>query len=159
MGKESGEKRGAPKRRTPREQTCVPAGLGPAARTTALTATIATAATATTTEAAAARLLRTSLVDGQRATTEGLLVQLRNRALRVFVRRHFHKAEAAGTTRFTVAHDGYGFDGTNLTKEGLKIIFVGLVGEIADVQLAAHLRLPHPWDVLMETGRPSGVLL
>src|SRR5205823_3506425 len=74
----------------------LPAGFlaSPATAATATTPAAATPASAESTTTTTTRLLRPRFVDRQRASAEALLVELRDRILRILIGRHFHEREA-----------------------------------------------------------------
>jgi hypothetical protein len=100
----------------------LPAWLLPSSTTAAPAAaaappTAAAPSTAAATEAAATPWRhRPSFVHGERTAAEALLVELRNRILRILVGRHFHECEAASAPGLTVPHDTDGRHRAGLRK-------------------------------------------
>src|SRR5262249_2487646 len=58
------------------------------------------------------RRFRARLVDGEASTTKLVLVEFVDRALRLFIRAHFHECEAASAARRHVADDLHRFHGS-----------------------------------------------
>src|SRR5262249_61858408 len=90
---------------------------------------------------AAPRLLWSRLINGQCAAAETLLMELSNGVLRILIRRHFDERESTRTSSFTIAHDIHGRDVSSLRKQRGEVVFVGVVGEIADVEFVTHSAL------------------
>src|SRR5205823_883008 len=109
----------------------LPAGFltSPATAATATTPAAATPASAESTTTAATRLLRPRFVHRQRASTEALLVELRDRILRVLIGRHFHEREAARPAGFAIPHDVHGRDIAGFRKQRGEVVFIGVVRE------------------------------
>src|SRR5439155_26488450 len=112
-----------------------PARLGPAA--TRIAAIKPAAATA-----ASERWLRTRFVDCEAAPAELKRVQLRDRLLRLFVRRHFDEREPARASCGHIAHHLDRLDGSGARKEFLELRFARFVGQISDIQLSTHELTP-----------------
>jgi hypothetical protein len=125
--------------RSPDREMILPARLATtaAAPTAAETATTAAAAatTAAFTETTGARLAWACLVHGQRTSAEILAVQLIDGALGPLRRAHLDKSKAPRASRHLVTHHADRLDGIDLPKEILQRLFVGIVGQIADIQL------------------------
>ena len=79
--------------------------------------------------------------DRQRASAEALLVQLRDRILRVLIGCHFHEREATRPARLAIPHNVHGRDIASLRKQRGEVVFIGVVGEIANIQFVAHSAL------------------
>src|SRR6266545_1672875 len=109
----------------------LPAGFGP----TALAAAVATAATVC---ASAARGLRARLVDGEAAAAELMLVEHRDRLLRILVGRHFDEREAARAARGHITHHVDAVDRARGREERAEVLVVGVVREVADVEFSCH---------------------
>jgi hypothetical protein len=90
-------------------------------------------------EATAARRLWTRFVDREIAAAKRRFMQRIDGVLRRIVAGHLDKGEAAGSTGFTVAHDGYLSDVTGAGEKRLKVGFRGFIGQIAHVELAIHV--------------------
>src|ERR1700731_1542274 len=110
------------------------------AATIAATATAITAAAAAISASAAAaatagrsRLARPGLIHGQRATFDGLAIDFGDRVLRVLLRSHRHKSEAARLAGEFVLHEGDFLHSTGLRKKLLQFIFRRVEGKIAYV--------------------------
>jgi hypothetical protein len=95
-----------------------------------------TAATTTTTATAAARFIL-RFVDLERTTAHVLAVEVLNCSRRIGTR-HFHEAEAAWTTGFTIHDQCNRIDRAVLGEQGADRALIGGEGQIAHVNLA-HL--------------------
>jgi hypothetical protein len=114
----------------------LPAGLATTtAAATAEPATATTSAAAAFAKAAGAGLTRTRFVDGEWAAAQISTMQLIDGALRALGRAHLDKRKAARPAGHLIAHDAHGLDGVDLPKQVLQRLFVGIVGQIADIQL------------------------
>jgi hypothetical protein len=126
---------------TPSAATVAPATTAAATTITAAAATIAAATTAAAAAVAAtaaaatwwARLARTSFVNRQRPTFNGLPVELRDRRLSVGVRAHGHEGEAARLAGEFVLHERHFLDWSSLREKLLQFVFGRIEREIAYV--------------------------
>src|SRR5262245_31918754 len=135
----------------------LPARLLPAATATppaaaAATASTSTTATATTETTAAPRRHRPRFVHGERPASEALLVELRDRILRILLGRHFHEREAASASGLAVPHDANSRHLARLRKQLIQVVFIDVVREIADIQFVAHGHSAHRIDALWKRG-------
>jgi hypothetical protein len=132
----------------------------PATATAAAASTSATATAATETTAATPWRHRPRFVHGERAAAEALLMELRDRVLRVLLGRHFDKCEAAPTPGVTVPHDADGRHRAGFREQIGQVRFIDVVGEIADIQFVAHghSALCASIDALWKRGARSGML-
>src|SRR5262247_1936957 len=114
----------------------------------AIASAVAAATTTTTTTAAGATPTRrplARLAHGERTATERLPVQRRDRRLSLVVGRHLDEREAARPAGFPVGDDLDLLDlAAVLLEERAKLRFLGLVGEVSNVQSLSHSssRLP-----------------
>src|SRR5688572_8232541 len=119
-----------------------------AAATTVAAATAATAAVSTAATAAAATATGTvfaglGLVDGEGSAVEVLAVQGRDRGLRLGVAAHLDERETLAPTGVPVLNDLGGLHGAVLPTQLLEVRARGVIAEISDVQLAAHVIAPN----------------
>jgi hypothetical protein len=117
----------------------VPAAAAPV--TASASAAVPSPAAVAAAPAAAAVLAGLGLVDGQVAALELLAGQGRDRRLGLLVGAHLHEAEAAGPAGVAVHHDLGGLHPAVLGEQLVQVAVGHAEGEVADVQLLAHLGL------------------
>jgi hypothetical protein len=106
-------------------------------------ATIAPAAVATAT-AAGSRRLGARFVDGERAASERMPVELRDRTLGIIVARHLHEGESSRAAGFAIPHHRDGFNGSSLREQCLEIVLHRLIRQISYKEFASHSALLRP---------------
>src|SRR5215831_12662276 len=116
----------------------------------AIAPTVAAATTTTTTAAAPTRCPLARLAHGERTAAERLAVQGGDRRLSLVVGRHLHEREAARPAGLPVGDDLDLLDlAAVLLEERAELRFLGLVGEVPNVQSLSHSssRLPETASV------------
>src|SRR5581483_3476963 len=91
--------------------------------------------------AAAARRFGARFVDGETASAEFVAVERVDRFLGVFMRAHFHEAEAARAAGRLIAHDRDGLHAAGLREQLLQFRFVDLIRKIPNIQFLTHRTL------------------
>jgi hypothetical protein len=118
--------------------TAAAAAITTAAATTATAAVATTAAAATAAAATATALALLCDIDAERATLEVLAIELGERLLGAFGRRHLDEAEATRLTAHAIDHD---VDRDNLTALGearVEQVLGGVERKITDVETIRH---------------------
>src|SRR5262249_46403210 len=122
--------------------TTASAASAAAAVATATASTASAAATAATATTTATVLTRTSLVDRQRTSSEGRVVEAIDRSLRFLVVVHDDEPEPARAARFSVRdHLRLGHRAV-LSEQSQQVVGGGVPHEVADVNVLRHREKP-----------------
>jgi hypothetical protein len=119
---------------------CLAAGAAIVAATTAAVTITATATVAAATAAAKAAFFPwAGHVDLQWTIGHGIAVEGLDGLLGFTLVAHFHKREALGLPRVAVFDQSHRCDRPCLCKERAQIVFGGIVGQVAYINLGCHL--------------------